>query len=121
MTRKDKLTLLLKQADIKGNIIYYAGGGWHIVDGNQMTYIGPNYEKARCFITSNKAKSVKTLPNIDPNKLYLVNYGGTWLLGMFSRHWFGWNFIPNYGDVCLRIERLEEIYEMDFEKMKVSF
>jgi len=50
--------------------------------------------------------------DIDIDKIYLVNYKGTWLIGHFvmNQSYNAWNFLPNMGSMNMQIEWLEEIY-----------
>ncbi len=50
--------------------------------------------------------------DISSEKLYLVKYSETWLIGRFGMQWYGWNFNPNLGVMTMQIEHLDEIYEI---------
>lgn len=55
--------------------------------------------------------------DIDPKKLYLVEYFGTWLLGRFSLLTYDpkhprWIFYPNIGAVTPQIDNLTRIVEI---------
>jgi len=50
--------------------------------------------------------------DISPEKIYLVNYDGMWLIGRFGMQWYGWNFQPNLGAMSVQIDHCGEIYEI---------
>ena len=52
-------------------------------------------------------------PDIRANKIYLVNYDGNWILGNFSREWYGWNF-DWFGTAYagLQLDCFKQIYEL---------
>jgi hypothetical protein len=50
--------------------------------------------------------------DISPEKMYLVNYNGIWLIGRFGMQWYGWNFQPNLGAMSIQIDFCIEIYEI---------
>jgi len=50
--------------------------------------------------------------DIDPIKLYLVNYRGVWLLGRFCMQLYGWYFNPNLGSMGMQVNDLKAIFEV---------
>lgn len=66
--------------------------------------------------------------DIDPKKLYLVRYSGTWLLGRFQKlssarrgATHRWIFNPNLGVMSMQIDFIDqEIYEVEGLPQKVD-
>jgi len=56
-------------------------------------------------------------PDIKATWSYLVKVDGMWILGMFTREWYGWNFVWPVAAMCgYQIDNtsIQEVWEVEF-------